>query len=374
MKKLISLIILYVFIYSCSTGKKTLMNEIMSDGEKKDYFETGLKYSQSYEASNFTSRSDFTSAMRNFNRSISKDSKNYVAWYNIARLYFYSGNYSNSRKAIVKVLELKSDFVQAYVLYIKTYLAQNNIDKATSIVEKAKNLLKENETIKYLEASVLFLAGKNNEAQNLSKEIIRENSNYAPAYILLGNIYFKEGKLELSRLIYSKSLEIKEENPSVYSNLGLINLNLNEKNEAYSNLKLAVDKAPSSAYSHLNLSKYYIDLGDYESALNEVKIAISIYPEFSYAYNNMGLAYMKLGMYEDAKDAYEKAIEIDKNNPDVYFNFGILMDDYFSDIDKAREYYNKFVELKGDKIDKNHRVYNYLKTIKNKIIKKEKMK
>lgn len=372
-KKIIFILIL--FVYSCaSSGKKSLVNELLTESKDKNYFEIGLKYAQSYEASNLINKDDFNNAAKNFKRALSEDKTNFAAWYNLARLYYFDGNYSISRKSIIKALELNSSYAEAYTLYLKTYLAENNIEEAKQVIATAKNIMPNNKIIQYLEASVLCIDGKNEEAINIAKEIIKQNSNFAPAYILLGNIYFLEGKTELARLIYSKSLEIKEQNPSVYSNLGLVNLDLDEKNEAYINLKNAVDKAPSSAYSHLNISKYYLDAGDFENALNEVKIAISIYPKFSYAYNNMGLAYMRLGLYNDAKTAFDKAIEINPINADVYFNYGVLVDDYFSDIDKALEYYNKYIELSGDKINKTNRVYNYIKTIETKKIKKEKLK
>jgi len=374
MKKIVYYL-LFIIIFSCASREKTLMQQIsLSDREDKDYFQIGLNFAQSYEASKFLNKNDFNNAIKNFRRVISDDKNNYVAWYNIARLYFYEGNYSNSRKSLVKTLEINNTFLEAYILYVKTYLLENNFNEANGLVQKVKDFMPNDINVRYLNAFMLFKNNKVEESINEASEIIKSNPSFTQAYILLGNIYFTQGKLELARLIYIRAIEVKGYNPSLYSNLGLINLDLNEKNEALNNLKTAVDKAPASSYSYLNLSKFYIEAGDYEGALNQLRIAISIYPIFSEAYNNMGLAYMKLSLYEDARKSFIKSINIDDKNADAYFNYGILLDDYFSDSDKALENYNKYISLKGSDIESNDIVFSYIKTIEMKKIRKERTK
>lgn len=377
MRRILSYFIPFFIIISCtSTPKKEeskLVKSMISINEKKN-FDIALAYSQTYEASAYVNKDALSKALLYFKRAISEDKTNYFAWYNIARLYFYESNYSNTRKSLVKTLELNNSLIEAYTLYVKSYIIENKIDEAKNIIEKAKALIPGNRIIKYLEAFILFKQNKYKEAADISRDIIRNNSTFSPAYILLGNIYFLEGKSEFARLIYNKALEIKDVNGSVYSNLGIINLELLEKNEAVANLKQAVEKAPSSAYSHLNISKVYIDAGDYEGALNELKIAVKIAPNFSEAYNNMGIVYMRMSLYEDAKVSFEKAISIDSTNSEVYFNLGILMDDYFTDAELALVNYKKYIEAKGKDIKSNDRVYTYIETIERKKIKKEKIK
>lgn len=372
MKKNYIYIFIVILFTSCATKEKPMMQQISGpERDEKDYFQIALNYAQSYEASKFINKSDLNNAIKNFRRVISDDKNNYVAWYNIARLYFYEGNYSNTRKSLVKTLEINNAFLEAYILYVKSFIVEDKLNEAIEVVNKAKEFMPNNVNVKYLEAYILFKTGKIDESIKEAMDIIRNNPNFTQAYILLGNIYFTQGKLELARLIYIRAIEIKGYNPSLYSNLGLINIDLNEKNEALNNLKNAVEKAPASAYSYLNLSKFYIEAGDYEGAVNQLRVAISINPVFSEAYNNLGLAYMKLSLYEDAKKAYLKAIELDNKNAEAYFNYGILMDDYFSNFDLALENYNKFVELKGADIQSNANVFSYIKTIEMKKIRKE---
>lgn len=376
MKKLLKFLIL-LMIFSCTSAPKKeevkVVKSLLGKEEKKN-FDIALSYSQTYESSNYTNKDAHSKALLYFKRAISEDKTNYFAWYNISRLYFYEGNYSNARKALVKTLELNNSFIEAYTLYVKSYIVENNIAEAKNIVDKAKVLVPGNRIIKYLEAYILFKLNNYSAAADIARDIIRNNASFSPAYILLGNIYFLEGKSELARLIYNKALEIKDVNGSVYSNLGIINLELQEKNEAIANLKQAIEKAPSSAYSHLNISKIYIDAGDYEGALNELKVAVKLAPNFSEAYNNMGIVYMRMSLFEDAKKSFEKAIAINQKNAEVYFNMGILMDDYFTDTEKALENYRKYIEVKGKDIKNSDRVYTYIETIERKKIKKEKIK
>lgn len=377
MKKLLIFFLSSIFYVSCTTPIKKLetpsIKSLVGKEEKKN-FDIALSYAQAYESSSYTNKDNYNKALLYFKRAISEDKTNYFAWYNIARIYFYDGNYSNTRKSLVKTLELNNAFIEAYTLYVKSYLAEGNIEEARNVVDKAKSLVPGNRIIKYLEAYIFLKQNQYKEASDISREIIRNNPTFSPAYILLGNVYYLEGKTEFARLIYNKALEIKDVYGSVYSNLGIINLELQEKNEAVINLKQAVEKAPSSAYSHLNISKIYIDAGDYEGALNEIKIAVKIFPKFSEAYNNMGIVYMRMSLFEDAKKSFEKGIEIDSNNADVYFNYALLLDDYFTDSDKALENYKKYIEIKGSDIKNNDRVYSYIETIERKKTKRTKTK
>ena len=66
---------------------------------------------------------------------------------------------------------------------------------------------------------------------------------------------------------------------------------------------------------------------------------------------NMAAAYRAGGMLEKAESHYMKALAIDPEDPGVHYNLAILYDDELKNKRKAREHYEKFLELAPDDKD-----------------------
>ena len=60
---------------------------------------------------------------------------------------------------------------------------------------------------------------------------------------------------------------------------------------------------------------------------------------------NMACVYKNQGRYAKAEEHFLNALEKKPNEPDVHYNLGILYDDDLKDPDKAREHYQRFMEL-----------------------------
>ena len=60
---------------------------------------------------------------------------------------------------------------------------------------------------------------------------------------------------------------------------------------------------------------------------------------------NLAVVYDKNGMYGDAEREYIKCLELDKDDPNTYFNLGILYDDKLNNNAKAMANYRKYLEF-----------------------------
>lgn len=67
---------------------------------------------------------------------------------------------------------------------------------------------------------------------------------------------------------------------------------------------------------------------------------------------NLAVAYTQARLYDDAVDSYNKSLEFNPNNPDAYYNLGLLYENFKGDPDFAIRSYNKYLELKPDAMDK----------------------
>jgi tetratricopeptide (TPR) repeat protein len=63
---------------------------------------------------------------------------------------------------------------------------------------------------------------------------------------------------------------------------------------------------------------------------------------------NMGCVYRAARQYKLAENEFLKALEIDPTDTWVHYNLGILYEDDLKDKEKAREHYERFLELAPD--------------------------
>jgi tetratricopeptide (TPR) repeat protein len=69
-------------------------------------------------------------------------------------------------------------------------------------------------------------------------------------------------------------------------------------------------------------------------------------------YYNLGVAYAKAGLYGEAEEAYKQSLKLASDNPEAYYNLGLLYENIRYDTQKARQCYQKYLELKPDAEDK----------------------
>jgi tetratricopeptide (TPR) repeat protein len=85
--------------------------------------------------------------------------------------------------------------------------------------------------------------------------------------------------------------------------------------------------------------------GEYEKALLYFKQAFLLNPRDIRACNNIGTTYERLGQYEKAERYYLAALGIDGRYPVSYRNLGVLYAEQLGRPDRARHYWEQFLDL-----------------------------
>ncbi|MCI0505879.1 MAG: tetratricopeptide repeat protein [Gammaproteobacteria bacterium] len=102
---------------------------------------------------------------------------------------------------------------------------------------------------------------------------------------------------------------------------------------------------PDIAGPYVNLGIIHFRADEIDQAEEAFKQALKVNPESAVSLNHLGIIYRGKGKFDDARSSYEKALEIDPNYAYAHLNYGILLDLYLGELEKALNHYQKFQTL-----------------------------
>ena len=122
--------------------------------------------------------------------------------------------------------------------------------------------------------------------------------------------------------LFSRTLEVTEDNPLACYNLGSAYDAAGRHREAVEAYKGGIRAKADYFDAWYNLGNAYAKLGLFHEAIEAFKRAITIKRDFAYAYSNLGAAYGNVGRYQEAIEALEQATRIEPNHLDAWYNLG----------------------------------------------------
>ncbi|MEK9627481.1 MAG: fused MFS/spermidine synthase [Nitrospinota bacterium] len=126
--------------------------------------------------------------------------------------------------------------------------------------------------------------------------------------------------------------------------LGIININNNNLEEAIAKLKEAVRLYPGFVLANYFLGRALAITGDFINAETYFRKAIELKPDYSTAYNDLGNTLAAMGYLADAINQYQTAIELQPDYIEAHLNLGISWDEQ-GEYDKAISRFKKVLEL-----------------------------
>lgn len=179
-------------------------------------------------------------------------------------------------RAVQDQTEQPKSFWQAYMDGWQQ-LRNDQPDSAFTNFERALEL-KPNHTLTMVQLTRLLLKLERfDEAESMSQMALASDSASAPAHFVRGRVLQSTDRNEKAVEAYRKSIELRENNPYAYNNLGLIQ----------------------------------IGEWQYEDAVSLLETAVEQKDDVVYFYNNLGIAYEGTHRFEKSRQAFEAAIELD---------------------------------------------------------------
>ena len=232
------------------------------------------------------------------------------AYYNLGNAYFQLGQLNDSRKAYKRALELDDSLAAADYNLARLYLEEN----------------------KFVEAENILLRLKADQPDNT---IILET---------LGWLWYKQGDFLKSIDYYRKSVALADGNAAAWHNIGLLQLEMDNREEAESSFRLAMGYAPEKIPYRLTLAGLLISE---ERAQETFDLLYPAYAAGSRDFAMLTLLIKAAVHAEDFPSALEvvnAALEADADNGEFLFYKAFTLLAGFESTDEGLDFLSRSLE------------------------------
>ena len=172
---------------------------------------------------------------------------------------------------------------------------------------------------------------------------------------------FKKKDFQEALYLSDKLIEKKKNIPFLLNLNGLINLNLENWQNAASVFQKAIDFDDKYVEAYNNIGVAYSHMGEDEKAVKNYNRAIQIKKDYSNAYNNLASHYDDIGNYNDAVKNYVNALEFDPKHMNAQNNL-IHLINFFD----PKKFKNNSIIKANNEIKKINKTVSVYKNISNK--------
>jgi tetratricopeptide (TPR) repeat protein len=192
--------------------------------------------------------------------------------------------------------------------------AETSRAEAPVVSPKAKELVKQ--------ALTLEIPKRSEEAIALCREAIAADPQYAPAYIIWGDVLSALGRHEEGIEQYRRATEVDPRFAQGFKSWGDALSDLGRHEEAIEQYRRATEVDPRFAWAFDGWGDALSDLGRHEEAIEQYRRATEVDPRFAWGFNDWGNALSALGRHEEAIEQYRRATEVDPRFAQSFKSWG----------------------------------------------------
>lgn len=352
---------------------------------RKDY---NPDYAENNKGRIFEDDGDYTNALKCYKKALKINPNHPSVNNNIGEVLEKIGREGEALEYYNRQIEIEPD---AYY-FVNRAWCNNSLDNDDEAIEDFKSALKYEPDNVYAHNGLGVLYKKLKRFEEAIEEFkkVEELDNaqrFSYLYRDMGQCYVGIKDNEKAEEIYTLGIEKFPYNESIYLSRGLLYLNTKVYEQAMEDFKKVLKLNPRNEYAYNNIGVVYDEQKDYENAIKYYKKALEIEPEHDRANKNIAEIYMnEIKDYNLAIKYYKRQIEIEKEldyseNPYLHrmiaqayyklkkylkakeyaslalkiyntkekdactYRYMACCYRYMKMIEKAREYYNKAIEL-----------------------------
>ncbi len=195
--------------------------------------------------------------------------------------------------------------------------------------------------------------GMLDQAEEACRDILTANDKYHPAYHLLGQLAFQQGKDQIAVQMTHKAVLLDGTRAIYHRDLAEILCICGKPADALQVIKRAVALNPNDPKSHYVAGMALTAIGDHDKAVQAYQTTIKLSPDHGRAYNNLGAVLEMTGRAAEAKKAYTKAIKINKNHAEAQNNLATILVAE-GDIPNAKKHFEAAIKARPNYIEAHH--------------------
>jgi tetratricopeptide (TPR) repeat protein len=203
------------------------------------------------------------------------------------------------------------------ILIALTLLVSIPLRAQEDIPEVARSLMEEAERARD--------AGRNDEAIAKYARVIEVAPSLASAYVNLGAIYFKQGKVEDAYKTFAKGVENAPADRTLLSNAAAAAQQLGKSAEALKFVDRALETNKRDAALYALRSTILRSLQRNDEALAAQQQAVQLSPDDARLQFSLGNLLYQGGKANEAIAAYRKAVELDRTYLRAWYNLGAVL-------------------------------------------------
>lgn len=143
-----------------------------------------------------------------------------------------------------------------------------------------------------------------------------------PYYNDLGNILYKQGRIEEAIKQYQMAIRLRPGFVEAYNNLGNVLAETGRFEEAVKQYQTALKLRPDIIDVHLNLANLYLTMGRFKGAIDEFKIATGLKPDDIELHNTIASAYATKNMFGEAVQEYKEVLSLNPESINTHYDLG----------------------------------------------------
>lgn len=314
-------------------------------------------------------KGDFDKAINYLTNSVSKDNKQYVAYYLLAQIYARKARFQEAIDYAVKAKKynpLGSSSARFLLFYLyELSLYKTGIRKIISKYELLISVLTfpfDKIALKYItktlknmrffpaifKAFCLVQARRYTEALEIYVDTIDKAPGFTLLYNLLGNTYLALGRFDDAITEFKMSIWLDPLNLDAFKNLCKAYEEQGDLDNALEIYKKILEIAPNLPDVHANIANILYAQGDIKGAIAHFQTAITINPKrnwTSVVNQTLGFVFQEnSGDLDAAISSYQSAYLLTPEDMDIYINLGSAFYDK-EDIENALAIYRNALEL-----------------------------
>ena len=251
----------------------------------------------------------------------------------------------NAEIFLKKSINLNINFIEAYSnLGIVLFLKKNFLES----IKNFKNCVTSGEKLDFYYLNIANCYRELNSFDNSLKfyslALEKNNTNFE-IYFNLAILYLSVHKnFDEAIRYFKKTIEIKKDHYLSYFFIGRCYNLKKDFNEAILFLKKSIEINPNNYKSYEELSYSYYEIKAFNECINSARNSLKLNPKSIKSYLREFSSLQSLGKSKEAYLVLFKALKLNKNNNEIWNNFGVLAQSN-GNFFKAKKYYKRSLKI-----------------------------